>query len=154
MPRASRLNSETDVTVVGESSALYRHKLQIGHERTCRCGPSHLNCMSAREWLKSQLGVWQFFYESRDIRDKNVHPATFPISLARKVIELFTHQGQLVLDPFVGSGTTLVAARDTNRNAVGFDLQGKYISLCKKRLSDSTLFESSKQIAIQDDARN
>ena len=61
--------------------------------------------MTAKEWLKSQLGVWQFFYEKRDIRDKKIHPATFPISLAKKVIELFTHAGELVLDPFVGSGT-------------------------------------------------
>ena len=38
-------------------------------------------------------------------------------------VELFSHEGELVLDPFVGSGTTLLAAQDTNRNAVGFDLQ-------------------------------
>jgi DNA modification methylase len=74
--------------------------------------------MLPKDWLKSQLGVWQFRYESRDIRDKKVHPATFPISLAKKIIELFSHEGELVLDPFVGSGTTLVAAKDTNRNAV------------------------------------
>jgi DNA modification methylase len=98
--------------------------------------------------------VWQFFYEARDIRDKSLHPATFPISLAKKVIELFTHQGELVLDPFVGSGTTLVAARDANRNAVGFDLQKKYIDLCKQRLKQKDLFNNAKQISIQDDARN
>jgi len=74
--------------------------------------------MTAKEWLKSQLGVWQFFYEGRDVRDKKVHPATFPISLARKVIELFSHKGELVLDPFVGSGTTLVAAQDSDSSVV------------------------------------
>jgi DNA modification methylase len=110
--------------------------------------------MTAKEWLKSQLGVWQFYYESRDIRDKNVHPATFPIALAKKIISLFTHQGELVLDPFVGSGTTLVAARDLNRNAAGFDLQPDYIRLCGNRLSSDLLFNQSQQIAIQDDAIN
>ena len=109
--------------------------------------------MTPKEWLKSQLGVWQFSYESRDIRDKKVHPATFPISLAKKVIELFTHKGELVLDPFVGSGTTLVAARDVNRNAVGFDLQERYIDLCRQRLAQSTFLGETKQIAVQDDAR-
>ncbi|MGC1134956.1 MAG: DNA methyltransferase [Nitrososphaeraceae archaeon] len=111
--------------------------------------------MTAKDWLKSQLGVWQFTYEARDIRNKEVHPATFPISLSKKIIELFTHEGELVLDPFVGSGTTLVAANDLNRNAVGFDLQQKFIDLCDERLKkQSNLFNKAKQIAIQDDASN
>lgn len=129
-------------------------KLEIGFQRTCNCKSAHINCMTPREWLKSQLGVWQFTYEARDIRDKSVHPATFPISLASKVIELFTHQGELVLDPFVGSGTTLVAAKDTNRNAVGLDLKKEYVDLCKRRLAQSSFFGEAKQIAIQDDAKN
>ena len=76
--------------VIREKSSLYRTTLNIGFQRTCNCKPSHINCMTAKEWLKSQLGVWQFNYEARDIRNKSVHPATFPISLARKLIELFT----------------------------------------------------------------
>lgn len=103
--------------------------------------------------MKSQLGVWQFYYEGRDIRDKMIHPATYPISLAKKCIELFTHRGELVADPFVGSGTTLVAARDLNRNAVGFDLTSKYIEVCEKRLSQQVIFGQTQQIAICDDAR-
>ncbi|MBA7486682.1 hypothetical protein ES707_22243 [subsurface metagenome] len=140
-------------TIIREGSSLYRTRLNIGCQRTCNCKPSHINCMDAKEWLKSQLGVWQFNYEARDIRKKSIHPATFPISLARKVIELFTHEGELVLDPFVGSGTTLVAARDTNRNAVGFDLQKGYIDLCKQRIAQTSFLGEAKQIAVQDDAR-
>ncbi len=86
---------------------------------------------------------------------KKIHPATFPISLSKKIISLFTHQGELVLDPFVGSGTTLLAAKDLNRNAVGFDLQKDYINLSYLRLSQNNgLFLDSRQIVIQDDARN
>jgi DNA modification methylase len=140
--------------VIREDSAEYGKRLNIGFERTCNCGPTHINCMTAKEWLKSQLGVWQFFYESRDVRDKKLHPATFPISLSKKVIELFSHQGELILDPFVGSGATLVAANDTDRNAVGFDLQKHYMDLCESRLLQKDLFSTSRQIAIQDDARN
>lgn len=110
--------------------------------------------MTAKDWLKNQLGVWEFYYEKRDIRDKNVHPATFPISMSKKVIELFTHEGELVLDPFVGSGTTLVAAQDLNRNAVGFDLQNKYIDIAQKRILNEKIFNKSKQIGIVDDARS
>ena len=127
--------------------------LGIDYQKRCDCPASHINCMTPKEWLKSQLGVWQFTYEARDIRDKKTHPATFPISLSRKVIELFTHVGELVVDPFVGSGTTLVAARDTDRNAVGFDLKREYIDLCEQRLAQTQLFAPSKQVGVQDDAR-
>jgi len=135
-------------------SDFYKTKLPIATARTCECKPNHINCMTAKEWIKCQLGVWQFNYEKRDIRDKNLHPATFPISLAKKVISLFTHEGELVLDPFVGSGTTLVAAQDLNRNAVGFDLQEKYVDLCKERLRSDNLFNHAQQVAVQDDALN
>ncbi len=129
----------------------------ISSRKICSCPPNHLNCLTPKEWIKSQLGVWRFAYEKRDIRDKKLHPATFPLAMARKVISLFTHEGELVLDPFVGSGTTLVAACELKRNAVGFDLQRKYIDLCEKRLQEVRgLFHepSCQQIAIEDDAMN
>ena len=133
----------------------FSQKLPLPNFRTCSCLPNHLNCLTAKEWLKCQLGVWQFAYESRDIRDKKIHPATFPLSLARRVIELFTHEGQAVLDPFVGSGTTLVAAQDLNRHAVGFDLHKSYIDLCASRLTAKANPENhAQQLAVQDDARN
>lgn len=140
--------------IIKEDCEQYRRIINIDNERTCDCGKTHINCMTAKEWLKSQIGVWQFYYEKRDIRKKDLHPATFPISLAKKVVELFTHEGELVLDPFVGSGTTLVAAQDLNRNAVGFDLQESYINLCSQRLSQKNLFNKTKQLAIRDDALN
>jgi len=129
-------------------------KINIGFTRTCDCAPSHINCLSAKEWIKNQLGVLQFTYEKRDIRDKSVRPATFPVSLAKRVISLFSHEGELVLDPFTGSGTVLLAAQDLNRNALGFDLQEKYIELCKSRLINNNFFNNSKQIPILDDALN
>ena len=129
---------------------LHRCLLPITGDRVCECKASHLNCLTAKEWIKNQLGVWQFSYERRDVRNKKAHPATFPISLARRVIELFTHEGELVLDPFVGSGTTLVAAQDVNRNGVGFDLHESYIHLSRERLG---LVAESSQIVVQDDAK-
>lgn len=139
---------------IPEMDAKPRLADQINWRRTCECPPTHINCLTAKEWLKNQLGVWQCFYEGRDIRDKTQHPATFPISLSKRVITLLSHAGEIVLDPFVGSGTTLVAAQDCDRNAVGFDLQPHYVALCKQRLTSNNLFNKSRQIAIQDDARN
>lgn len=130
--------------------------LKIDYKRSCDCtGVNRLNCLDGKNWLKSQVGIWEFNYEKRDIRNKEKHPATFPISLAKKIIELFTHKGELVIDPFVGSGTTLVAARDLSRNAVGFDLKQDYIDLCYERLQQVTIdnIESpTEQIAIKGDA--
>lgn len=126
--------------------------IEIGHERTCDCKPTHLSCLDGKNWLKSQIGVWEFAYEARDIRDKSIHPATFPIAMARQVIELFTHRGELVVDPFVGSGTTLVAAQDAGRNAIGFDLQRDYVELSRSRLISGVL--GSQQLAVCEDARN
>lgn len=128
--------------------------LDINYERTCDCKSFHINCLTAKEWLKNQIGVWEFYYESRDMRDKEKHPAVFPISLSSKVISLFSHKGELVIDPFAGSGTTLVSARDLDRNAIGFDLNEKYIELCDNRLRQLRLGNTSQQLAITDDARN
>jgi DNA modification methylase len=143
-----------DTRVILPGNPLFGAKLDLHFNRTCECEKSHINCLTAKEWLKRQIGVWEFYYEKRDVRDKSVHPATFPIALARQVIELFCHKGELILDPFVGSGTTLVAAHDCERNAVGFDLQEKYIRLCGDRLVNETSGNGARQLAIQDDARN
>ena len=129
-------------------------KLDINTMRNCECELSHINCLTAKECIKCQLGVWEFNYEKRDIRDKSKHPATFPISLARRCIELFSHEGELVVDPFLGSGTTLLSARDANRNAVGFDINPSYIALTQERLSQETLFSRTQQLPILDDARH
>ncbi len=149
---------QTEDKTLSESCSVANSRktlLDIGYNRTCDCPKTHINCLSAKEWLKCQLGVWQFTYEGRDIRNKKVHPATFPIALAHKIVDLFTHKGELVLDPFVGSGTTLIAAQDAARNAIGFDLQKEYVKLTESRLAEnSQLLGGSKQIAICDDALN
>jgi len=129
-------------------------KIDISFEKTCKCPINHINCLNAKQWMKNQVAIWEFSYEKRDIRDKDIHPAVFPIALPAKCIELFTHKGELVLDPFAGVGTTLVAARDLERNAIGFDLNKKYVKFIEKRLSQSPLFSKAKQIAICDDSIN
>ncbi len=128
--------------------------LDIGYEKTCDCPSNHINCLTAKEWIRSQVAIWDFSYEKRDIRDKTIHPAVFPIGLPAKCIKLFTHEGELVLDPFCGIGTTLLAAQDLNRNAVGFDLKEEYIGVTNERLSQGRLLNNTQQIAIKDDARN
>ena len=126
--------------------------LQYKYKRTCKCNKNYLSCISAKDWMKAQIGVWSFNYESRDIRDKNLHPATFPISMASKLITLFSHEGELVIDPFSGAGTTLLAAQDLNRNAVGFDINKKYCEVAETRISQLS-FEDAEQHVVNADAR-
>ena len=132
--------------------------LKIGSTKTCSCPENHINCLTPKEWVKSQVAIWEFAYEKRDTRDKNIHPAVFPVGLPKRCIELFTHKGELVLDPFAGIGTTLLAASDTGRNAVGFDIKKEYLDYAKKRLSQTKMGSFSNdapfQILVNDDARN
>lgn len=145
----SELQQETTTATLSGS-----RPLDIGTERICSCPQQHINCLTAKEWITSQLGVWKFSYESRDIRNKSLHPATYPIALARQCISLFTHEGELVLDPFVGSGTTLVAARDLNRNGVGFDLKPDYVELSESRLEVPGVAGPVRQLTRCADARD
>lgn len=127
--------------------------IEIEHDRLCDCKKGYLSCIEAREWMKNQIGVWNFNYEPRDVRDKSIHPATFPISLPKRIIEQFTHRGELVLDPFVGSGTTLVAAQDLDRNAIGFDLKEEYVELANNRVNNEKNGFPCRQVAFCRDAR-
>ena len=84
------------------------------------------------EFLEYTKSVWSFPTESA----KRVgHPAPFPEELPYRLIQLYTFEGDVVLDPFCGSGTTCVAALKTGRHFVGFDINEEYVNLAKDRIS-------------------
>jgi site-specific DNA-methyltransferase (adenine-specific) len=80
------------------------------------------------EWTKS---VWTFPAVSAK---KIGHPAPFPDELPHRLIQLYTFRGDVVLDPFVGSGTTCVAAQEDGRRFVGYETSAEYINLAKKNM--------------------
>jgi len=80
------------------------------------------------EWTKS---IWTFNAESAR---KIGHPAPFPIDLPYRLIQLYSFTTDIVLDPFMGSGTTAIAALKSNRNYVGFEISEEYITLTKQRV--------------------
>jgi len=82
-----------------------------------------------------------------------MHPACFPEELAAKFIEFFTKRKQWVLDPFAGSGSTLVAAKSLNRNSIGIELYADHVSLAKQRLKEISDSKSD-SIIIQADSRH
>ena len=130
------------------------HKIKFNYKKTCSCPDNHISCINAKDWLKSQVAIQEFYYEKRDVRDKNIHPATFPIGLPKFFINLLSHEGELVLDPFGGIGTTLIAARDLKRNAVAFDLKKEYVDYANNRLRSLLPDENTTQIEINDNALN
>lgn len=60
------------------------------------------------------------------------HPAPFPVELPHRLINLYTYEGDVVLDPFCGSGTTCIAAMNNNRHYIGYDIKREYIELSEK----------------------
>lgn len=88
--------------------------------------------ISRDEFLKLSKSVWHFPTESA----KRVgHPAPFPVELPYRLIQLYTFEGDVVLDPFVGSGSTCVAAIKARRRFVGFDTEREYIEIAKERIN-------------------
>ena len=82
------------------------------------------------EWTRS---VWTF----PAVNAKKIgHPAPFPVELPHRLINLYSYEGDVVLDPFCGSGTTCIAAIKNNRNYIGYDINKEYIDLSQKRISD------------------
>lgn len=78
------------------------------------------------------------------------HPAPFPTALVERLIHMYTFEGDVILDPFMGSGSTAVAAVNCNRRYVGYEIDPQYISLCHSRLAalDQSVYQQSYQSAL------
>ncbi len=91
--------------------------------------------VTADEFLEATLDVWHIPPESAR---RVGHPAPFPVELPRRLIELYTYRGDLVLDPFLGSGSTAVAAARTGRRWVGYDTDAAYVDAAMARVAAET----------------
>ena len=86
--------------------------------------------------------VWPYFvgrFHSAEMQVAFRHPAIFPLTLARDHVFTWTNPGDLVLDPMAGSGTTLRAAKNLGRKAVGIEIHEEYISIIKERLAQHVM---------------
>lgn len=93
--------------------------------------PKAVSDITRQEFMEWTNGVWAFSGESKR---RVGHPAPFPRELPRRCIKLFSFVGETVLDPFVGSGTTLLEAYENNRVGIGFEIALEYCQLARKRL--------------------
>jgi site-specific DNA-methyltransferase (adenine-specific) len=104
------------------------------------------NTISKKQFMEWTKSIWTMNAESAR---RIGHPAPFPEELPNRLIQLYSFKGDIVLDPFVGSGTTAVSAIKSNRNFVGYDISEDYIKLAEKRLKQylsQTEFAFSKDL--------
>jgi DNA modification methylase len=97
-------------------------------------GLPHENTLPADDFMALTLDVWSIPPESAR---RVGHPAPFPVELPEQLIRLYTYRDDLVLDPFMGSGSTLVAAARLGRRYVGYDLDPDYVDIARRRVADT-----------------
>jgi len=103
------------------------------------------------EWNQYFTGHWNFSGEKQD-----KHLAMFPKELPRRLIKMFSFVGDAVLDPFLGSGTTSLAAKNLNRNSIGYEINEEFLAVIKEKLGikQNTIFQNASfEIIKQEDMR-
>lgn len=107
-------------------------------------GKSKVSKITQEQKEKSKLGFAEFKWASESIwkipaeRNRN-HPCPYPEEIVRRLIKLFSFYGDNVLDPFLGSGTTLTVAKQLGRNGVGFEINAEYCKIAERRLAQEQL---------------
>jgi DNA modification methylase len=121
-----------DITerVVVASKGRFDRALSV-RERAAR-GLPHRSTIKTDDFMALTLDLWSVPAESAR---RVGHPAPFPVELPEKLIELYTFEDDLVLDPFMGSGSTLVAAAGLGRRYVGYDTDATYVDLARRRVA-------------------
>jgi len=126
--------------------------------------------LDGKTWMKYSISIWDDLEKTKEERELK-HPAMFPVELPRRFIKIYTKRGDTVLDPFLGTGSTVIAALELGRKGIGFDISPEYVRIAqervKKRLGSKptgqvslTSFESEQHVVIYepeiycDDARN
>lgn len=115
----------------------------------------HKIIKNGKEWIPNPAGrlagdVWKFpVLAGRRFKDEKVdHPTQKPLSISKRIVEHFSNEGDLVVVPFVGSGSECVAAKNANRHFIGYEINSKYIEIANRRLKkggELDLFSSLKK---------
>ena len=89
--------------------------------------------ISKEDFMESTLSIWNIAPE----RARKIgHPAPFPVELPKRFVELYSFKDEVILDPFMGSGTTAIAAKSLNRHYIGYEINSEYIELANTRLAE------------------
>lgn len=128
-PQNPVLRDVTERVIIASKGRFDRARSRARREAE---GLPHQPTIDTEEFLEATIDVWEIPSERAT---KVGHPAPFPVDLPARLIQLYTYEGDLVLDPFVGSGTTAVAAAKSRRHYVGFDTEADYVEIGKARLA-------------------
>lgn len=104
-----------------------------------------LNQLTGKEWIKFTKS-WFIHSPRQRNKEEILHPAKYPESLVEEFISFFTKENELVFDPFLGTGSTLLAAGSLNRNAIGVELSDKYFKISKSRIKKNNFLNDIKAI--------
>jgi DNA modification methylase len=110
---------------------VHEYILVFSKQTFSRPGKDRENTIERDEFLSFTKSVWTFPAESARAVG---HPAPFPEELPRRLIQLYTFEGDVVLDPFCGSGTTCVAAKNSGRHFIGYEINAEYVQKAEERL--------------------
>jgi site-specific DNA-methyltransferase (adenine-specific) len=102
---------------------------KLGKVRAIRKEQKESSALAKEEWKEYFSGHWNFAGEKQ-----GKHHAMFPVELPHRLIKMFSFKNETVLDPFLGSGTTSLAAKINNRNSVGYEINNAFIPVIKERL--------------------
>jgi DNA modification methylase len=111
-----------------------------------------MNNLTGKEWLMNSFSIWRELRKTKE-ESKLKHPAMFPVALAEKLINVYTkEEGEVILDPFVGSGSTVLAALNLQRKGIGFDLSEEYINTAKARVQsfEKELKQNGRSVILPD----
>ena len=111
--------------------------------------------LDGKTWLQYSISIWSDIRKSAE-ENGLAHPAIFPIMLPERLIKIYSREGDLILDPFAGSGSTLAAAKKLKRYSKGIELSENFIKLYKERTKKLNLFEDNEYepVLIKGDARD
>lgn len=122
-------------------------------EKKIKSNKKGFNGLTPTEWTKLSRSVWNDVSSQREWYHLE-HGATFSAALAERAIKMYTNEGDLVLDIFVGVGSTLIAAKKLNREGIGLEIYKKFADISTDLISQKELFSKYEQKVINDDCRN
>jgi len=96
------------------------------------------NDLPGKEWLQNSFSIWRDLSKTKEEKDLK-HPASYPVVLCERLIKTFSKSGGIVLDPFNGIGTSMIAANNLGYGGVGIDLSEDFCKIAKKRINNENI---------------